>query len=101
MAKLQLRMYTLNKGQAEPFLKLWRQKVVPLRATYGFRVVGSWLFENENRFVWMLAYDGDDWDKAEAAYFGSDERKTMNPSPSDYVAHMELRFVQAVSSTEE
>src|SRR5262245_65797100 len=91
--KVQLRMYTINKGQMEAFLQAWRNGVCPVRQKFGFRVEGGWVVENENRFYWFISYDGDDWDAAEAAYFNSDERKNMNPSPSQFVAHMELRFV--------
>lgn len=90
---LQLRMYTINKGQMDEFFAAWRAGVVPVRQKFGFRVEGGWVVENENRFFWLISYEGDDWDAAEAAYFNSDERKNMNPSPSQYVAHMEVRFV--------
>jgi hypothetical protein len=91
--KTQLRMYTINRGQLDDFFKAWRAGVCPLREKYGFHVEGGWVVENENRFFWLMTFDGDDWDKAEEAYFNSPERKNMNPNPSQYVAHMELRFV--------
>jgi hypothetical protein len=96
--RLQLRMYTINKGKLNEFLDAWRKGVVPLRAKYGFRIEGGWAVENENRFYWLMAYDGDDWDKAEQAYYNSPQRKTLNPDPSQFVAHMELRFVHFESS---
>jgi hypothetical protein len=92
--RIQLRMYIINKGQMGEFLNVWREKVCPLRAKYGFHVEGGWIPDNENRFFWLIRYDGDDWDTAEAAYFASEERKTMTPSPAGFVAHMELRFVR-------
>ncbi len=95
--RLQLRMYTINKGQMDEFLKIWREGVCRVREKHGFKVQGGWIPEGETRFFWLMSYDGDDWDKAEEAYFNDPERKNMTPSPSSFVAHMELRFVNFVS----
>jgi hypothetical protein len=87
-------MYTINKGQMETFLKIWREQVVPLRQKHGFTVDWGWVVDDENRFVWMVSYEnGEGWDAALDSYMNSPDRKTMNPEPGSFVAHMEVRFV--------
>jgi hypothetical protein len=94
MAKtVQLRMYTINKGKMDEFVKLWRTNVVPLRQKHGFTVESAWIIEGENRFVWMMSLADGDWKSKDEAYHASPERKAVNPDPGSLVAHMELRFV--------
>ena len=87
----QLRRYVLNKGQSEPFLKVWREAIVPLRKKHGFRVIGAWLTKDLNEFVWLVAHDGD-FAAAEAAYYASPERAAISPSPSGFIAKSEITF---------
>jgi hypothetical protein len=97
MAKtIQLRIYTINKGKMDEFVKLWRANVVPLRQKHGFTVEAGWIVEGENRFVWMMSLADGDWKSKDEAYHSSPERKALNPDPGSLVAHMELRFVVSV-----
>ena len=97
MAKtIQLRMYTINKGKMDEFVKLWRATVMPLRQKYGFTVEDAWIVEGENRFIWIMSLADGDWKTKDDAYFASPERKGLNPEPGSFVAHMELRFMVSV-----
>ncbi len=97
MAKtIQLRMYTINKGKMDEFVKLWRANIIPLRQKHGFMVEAAWRVEDENRFVWVMSLAEGDWKSKDEAYYASAERKALNPEPSSLVAHMELRFVTSV-----
>ena len=97
MAKtIQLRMYTINKGKMDEFVKLWRANVVPLRQKYGFMVEDAWIVEGENRFVWIMSSAEGDWKTKDETYHSSLERKALNPEPGSFVAHMELWFVVSV-----
>jgi hypothetical protein len=93
MAKTtQLRIYTINKGKMDEFVKVWREGIVPLREKTGFTVEGGWVIEGESRFVWMVSADGD-WKAKEEAYYTSPERKAMNPDPASFIAYLEVRFL--------
>jgi NIPSNAP protein len=93
----QLRIYTVNRGQMEPFVTAWREKIVPLRQKYGFKIDGGWIYADVNKFIWMVSYDGPlDWEAANAAYYDAPERKLIQPEPSDYIAHMELHLINSV-----
>jgi hypothetical protein len=96
MAKtIQLRMYTINKGHMDEFVKVWQDKIVPLRQKTGFTIEGGWILQGENRFIWLVSAEGD-WKAKEEAYYTSPERKAMNPDPSSFIAHMEVRLVASV-----
>jgi len=99
MAKTtQLRNYIINRGEMDIFVQGWRESIVPLRLKHGFTIDGAWIVEGENRFVWMVSYEGDEsWDAVEQAYYNDPQRQALNPGPAQHIAHMELRFVQGVT----
>lgn len=95
--KTQLRIYTINKGGLEQFALEWKQRLKPLREQFGFRVLGAWDVPSTNQFVWIMALeDSKNWDELDAAYFHSQERKTMQPDPARLIARMENHFVEAI-----
>jgi len=96
-ATSQLRMYTINKGKMDEFVTGWAESIVPLRLKYGFRVDGAWVVQEQNRFVWILSYDGpDDWEARNRAYYESPERKALDPDPAQHIAHMETYLITPV-----
>jgi len=100
MAKTtQLRIYTINRGEMDVFVKGWREDIVPLRLKHGFTVDGAWVVEGENRFVWMVSYDGPEtWEAKETAYYDDPARKAVTPGPARHIAHMDVRFITSVLS---
>jgi hypothetical protein len=92
----QLRIYTVRAGEMEEWLDEWRRHVLPLRRTFGFEVVGPWVTEEEDRFVWILGYDGErGWAAADAAYYESEERKSLQPDPARHLAGVETWMMRA------
>ncbi len=53
-----MRDYTVKPGEMAAWRQEWKTQIRPLREKFGFRVVGVWAIEEENRFVWILAYRG-------------------------------------------
>lgn len=93
----QLRIYTINKGRLDDFVKAWREGVSPLRQKFGFKIEGAWIIKERNEFVWMMSYDGPaDWDTQDAAYYASPERAALNPDPAQYIAKAEHWFISPV-----
>ena len=92
----QLRIYTINRGEMEAFVKAWTDGVVPLRRKHGYTIEGAWILEKENKFVWIVTYSGpESWEAKEAAYYGSPERKAMRPDPAQHIALAESWFLRA------
>lgn len=66
----------------------WRRHIEPLRRRFGFEVIGPWVVEDEDRFVWILGHGGDDgWQAADDAYYASAERRAIEPDPARHLLH--------------
>ncbi len=94
--RTQLRIFTINKGRLDDFVRAWKAGVYPLRLKHGYRIDGAWVIRDRNEFVWLLSHDGDDWDALEAAYYGSLERTAVDPDPAQYIAKAERWFLTRV-----
>ena len=93
----QLRIYTIEDGKLDEFVQRWKAGVLPLRLGHGFTVDGAWVAREENRFVWILSYDGPEtWEAANAAYYDSDERKALGPDPAKLIAEVQTWFISDV-----
>lgn len=93
----QIRIYTINKGQMDEFVKLWKGQISPLRKSLGFEIPDAWVMEETNQFVWVLRYDGPEaWEEKDKAYFESPERAAMNPNPAKLIARAEEYMVKPV-----
>ena len=92
--KYQLREYTVEEGRLDDFVREWRELVLPLRVSMGFNVLGPWIEREANRFVWIVAYDGD-LEAANAAYYDSDERRAMSPDPARLVLEARTIWLEA------
>lgn len=92
----QLRIYTVRPGEMEAWLEEWRRQVLPLRRKFGFEVTGPWVIEAEGRFVWILGYEGEQgWAAADAAYYESEERKSLRPDPARHLARVETSMMRS------
>jgi NIPSNAP len=92
----ELRVYTVRPGAMEAWVAEWREHVYPLRLQLGFSIPAAWVVEGGDRFVWLLEYDGDDYESANAAYYESPERQALDPDPARHLTateHWPLRPV--------
>jgi hypothetical protein len=93
--RYQLRTYGVLPGHAEDFAREWREQVVPLRRRHGFEVVGGWIVEEGDRFVWIVGHE--DFEAADRAYYESPERAAMDPDPRRHLDpdRIETVFMQS------
>jgi hypothetical protein len=91
----ELRVYTIIPGAMDSWVAEWLKHVVPLRERFGFRIPAAWVADGD-RFVWVLAYEGDDFAAANDAYYASEERRTVEPEPSRHIAHSEFWSLRPV-----
>ena len=97
MKTTQLRSYMIKAGELDAFAQLWSKTVRPLRKKMGFVIEGAWKIPSEERFVWVVAYDGpDDWEAANRAYYDSPERKAMDPDPASFIVAQRTVFIDSV-----
>ncbi len=93
----QLRIYTINRGKMDDFVKAWRQGIAPIREKVGFTIEKAWVVKETNQFMWILRYDGtEDWAVKDKQYFDSPERKQLNPDPAQWIARTEQYFIDPV-----
>ncbi len=77
-------MYTIKPGELDEFAQEWGEKILPLRLQSGFRVLGPWVIDETNQFIWILEHDGN-FDIADSRYYDSPDRKKMNPDPARHI----------------
>jgi len=93
----QLRDYRVKAGELDPFTEVWSKKVRPLRVKKGFVVEGAWRIPSEDRFVWVVSYEGPlTWDAANRSYSESPERKAMDPDPAGFLVGQSLSLIDPV-----
>ena len=99
MAEYQLRDYRIQPGALNQWIKEWEEKVRPLREQLGFTVVGAWTIEEENRFVWILSWNGaGSLHDADRAYYESPERAALAPDPARLIVASEHKSMTSVLS---
>ncbi len=93
----QLRMYQAKEGELDAFIGEWREKVLPLRREFGFRVEGAWTIRDRGEFIWIISYDGPEaFEARDAAYYASPERKAVTPDPARHLVRTETRLMTSV-----
>ena len=93
----QVREYTVKPGEMQAWLDEWRAKIVPLRQKFGFHVLGAWTVDGTDQFIWVISYRGPKpWQEADAEYYGSTERKAIQPDPARHLAHQASRLMREV-----
>jgi hypothetical protein len=97
--QFQLRIYRIQEGAIDEFVREWRELVLPLRARLGFSVVGPWVNRDESRFVWLVGYDGN-VREANERYYASDERAAMDPDPARLVAESTTVWLDPIAIEE-
>jgi hypothetical protein len=52
----QIRIYTINKGEMDNFLKHFKEDIKPLHEKIGIPIVGAWVNRPQNEFIWVRTY---------------------------------------------
>jgi hypothetical protein len=86
----QLRDFRIRRGALEQFAAEWCASVAPARVAAGFSIVGPWLVPDENRFIWILGYDGD-FEAADEACYAA---RAIEPDPARLVEGVSAVFME-------
>jgi NIPSNAP len=92
--QFQLRDYRIKSGEMDDWVGEWLAHVRPLRERFGFRILGAWTIEQDDRFIWVLARA--DFDTADARYYDSIERRSIQPDPARHIAATTHLFIKPV-----
>ena len=93
-----LRIYTVNKGQMDSWLKLFQEEIVPRTEEAGIEVVTCWVNAEKSQFIWIRAY-GDsesDIEAKEAKFYGSDWWSANVDRVRGHLAHREIIQIETV-----
>ena len=92
-----VRVTRVEPGRMEDFVHEWTANVARLRRRRGFTIVGAWVLEGRDEFMWILGYDGEEgFDAADDAYRASEERRAMEPDPSRFVDDRDDRVARRI-----
>lgn len=91
----QFRRYRIASDSMDAFVEAWRDGVLPLRQSLGFEVVGAWVVDETNEFVWIIGHPGD-LEEANRAYYSSPERAALDPDPARLIAEVEEHSARRV-----
>jgi hypothetical protein len=93
--EFQLRDYRVKPGEMNEWVEEWRTKIYLLRLKLGFKVIGAWTRIEEDRFLWILGFEGD-FAEAEKLYFASPERKAISPDPVRHLVSTSATMIRGV-----
>jgi hypothetical protein len=87
----QFRLYTINRGMLDSWIKVFNEKIVPTSAQFGVHVQAAWVNRPQNEFLWVRTFDTEETLKR---YETSPERATYTGETSPHIAKIEVRTVE-------
>jgi hypothetical protein len=89
----QVRIYTINRGEMDAFLKHFEAEVIPLHESIDWPIVASWVNRGQNEFIWIRTHeDGQDLEAKTKAL--QERRAELGIQLGLNVAKMEVREVE-------
>jgi hypothetical protein len=96
----QIRIYTINKGEMDAFLKHFQEEIMPWHASAGVTIASTYVNRPQNEFIWVRSYDDEaDRDAKQKALQESPLRAAMGTRLGANVAKMEIRDVEVVNAS--
>jgi hypothetical protein len=90
----QVRIYTINKGEMDDFLKHFKEEVMVVHERIGLPIVGTWVHRAQNEFIWIRTYkDKADLEAKSKAF--REEIAATGIKLGGNVAKMEVREVES------
>jgi hypothetical protein len=95
----QLRIYTINRGMMDSWLKLFEEQIRPIHQKMGMPVERTWVNADRTEFLWVRTFtNAEEIPAKEAAYFESPERKALGDLPQTHIAKIEVKVIEPVLS---
>ena len=91
----QLRIYTINKGMMDDWLRLFREEIVPRAKEAGIGIRTAWVNEDRTQFIWIRTFgDKSEIEPKEAAFYGTDWWKQNVDFIRGHHAHREITLIE-------
>jgi hypothetical protein len=91
----QVRVYRIEPGRLETFVREWREPIVPLRRRFGFEVLGPRASVEEDTSVRVLAHARSFAETDRASYL-SLERAALDPDPARLVVEPRMFLARPI-----
>lgn len=89
----QVRIYTINKGELDNFIKHFKEQTQPLHDKVGWPIVATWVNRPQNEFIWVRTYENEADLEAKTKAFRA-EADAAGIVLGTTVAKMEVREVE-------
>ena len=97
----QLRIYTVNRGMMEQWVKLFTEKVVPMQENHGIKIGGMWVNEDKNQFIWTRSFaDAEDIDTKVASFRSSPEWQAVSDHVMSHLAREDIQNMKPALDVE-
>jgi hypothetical protein len=93
----ELRMYHIQPGQRDAYVKFFEEEVIPSQITHGIVIVGSLVNqEDEDQFVWIRDFDSEEErERINATYYESEHWKnTLFPRVQEFMVWEKMQVIQ-------
>lgn len=91
----QLRIYTINKGMMDSWLKLFGEELVRRVKEAGIGVHTAWVNEDRTQFIWIRTFgDRSEIEPKEAAFYGTEWWKQNVDLIRGHQAHREITVIE-------
>ncbi len=91
----QLRVYTINRGMMDQWVKLFTESLVPMQEKHGIKIEGMWVSEDSTQFIWIRSFaDSDDVKAKEAAFYGSPEWNAVMDRARSHIARTVVQTME-------
>ena len=93
----QLRIYTINRGMMDSWLKLFEEHIRPTHQKYGMPIERTWVNVDRTEFIWVRCFaSAADIPRKEAEFLASPERKAVHDWVISHIAKIEVRVIEPV-----
>ena len=91
----QLRMYTINRGMMDEWVKLFTKTLVPMQEKHRIKIEGAWVSEDNTQFIWIRSFaNAEDVKAKEAAFYGSPEWNSVMDHARSHIARTDVQTME-------
>ena len=91
----QLRIYTVNRGMMDQWVKLFTEIIVPMQEKHGIKIEGMWVGEDSTQFIWIRSFaNSEDMKAKKAAFYGSREWNAVMDQARSHIARAAVQTME-------
>ncbi len=94
----QLRIYTVNRGMMDQWVRLFTETIAPLQGKHGIKIDGMWVNEDKNQFIWVRSFaDAADLKTKTGSFSSSSEWRAVKDHVMSHLAREDVQNLEPVS----